>query len=95
MGKIGMTELLVIFGIALLLFGNRLPSMGKSLGESFRNFKKGLSPDEEKPSDSSQQNVNHSPQKNESNPHAHVQIESSSQKSETENVNVESNRKSA
>ena len=95
MGKIGMTELLVILGIALLLFGNRLPTMGKSLGESFRNFKKGLSPDEEKPSDSSQQNVNQSPQSNETNPHAHVQIESATQKSETENVNIESNRKSA
>ena len=45
-GRIGLTELLVILGLALLLFGNRLPGMGKSLGESLRNFKKGLSNEE-------------------------------------------------
>ncbi len=41
-GRIGFMELLVILGIALLFFGNRLPTMGKSLGEGIRNFKKGL-----------------------------------------------------
>lgn len=45
-GRIGLTELLVILGLALLLFGNRLPGMGKSLGEGLRNFKKGLNGDE-------------------------------------------------
>lgn len=41
-GKLGVTELLVILGIALLLFGKRLPQVGKSLGEGLRNFKNGL-----------------------------------------------------
>jgi sec-independent protein translocase protein TatA len=42
MANIGFTELLVILAIALLLFGNRLPNVGKALGEGIRNFKKGL-----------------------------------------------------
>lgn len=42
MSSIGMSELLVIFGIALLLFGNRLPQVGKSIGEGIRDFKRGL-----------------------------------------------------
>ncbi|HLV60342.1 MAG TPA: twin-arginine translocase TatA/TatE family subunit [Fredinandcohnia sp.] len=36
-------ELLIIFGIVLLLFGaTRLPQLGRSLGAGIRNFKKGL-----------------------------------------------------
>ena len=54
MHTIGFTELLVIFAIALLLFGNRLPNVGKSLGEGIRNFKKGLDGDD---SDKAAQNV--------------------------------------
>lgn len=42
MANIGFTELLVVLAIALLLFGNRLPNVGKALGEGIRNFKKGL-----------------------------------------------------
>lgn len=45
--RFGMTELLVIFGIALLLFGNRLPQIGRSLGEGIRGLKKGLNEDSE------------------------------------------------
>ena len=45
-GRIGMMELLLIAGVAMLLFGKRLPTIGKSLGEGIRNFKKGLSEDE-------------------------------------------------
>jgi sec-independent protein translocase protein TatA len=42
------TELLIIFAALLLLFGaTRLPQLGKSLGSSIRNFKKGISTDEE------------------------------------------------
>ena len=38
---IGLPELLVILLIGLLLFGaNRLPEIGKSLGEGIREFKK-------------------------------------------------------
>ena len=36
-------HLLVIFGIALLVFGpKKLPELGKSLGESIRGFKKAM-----------------------------------------------------
>lgn len=45
--NIGFTELLIIMGIALLLFGTRLPKVGRSLGEGIRNFKKGLAGEEE------------------------------------------------
>ncbi len=38
---IGISELLVILLVCLLLFGaNRLPEIGKSLGEGIREFKK-------------------------------------------------------
>jgi sec-independent protein translocase protein TatA len=41
-----MWHLLILLGIILLFFGpSRLPGLGKSLGESMRNFKKGLSGD--------------------------------------------------
>ncbi|MBL7543533.1 MAG: twin-arginine translocase TatA/TatE family subunit [Bdellovibrionaceae bacterium] len=45
--NLGWTEILLIGGIALLMFGpSRLPGLGKSLGEAIRGFKKGLSEDE-------------------------------------------------
>ena len=47
MHSIGFTELLLIFGIMVLLFGTRLPSIGKSLGEGIKNFKKGLNSTED------------------------------------------------
>ena len=41
---IGLPELLVIFLVCLLLFGaNRLPEIGRSLGEGIREFKKAFS----------------------------------------------------
>jgi sec-independent protein translocase protein TatA len=40
---LGWPELLVILGLALLLFGpSRLSGLGKSMGEAFRGFKRGL-----------------------------------------------------
>jgi sec-independent protein translocase protein TatA len=43
MGNIGATELLIIAGIALLLFGaGRLADIGKGLGQGIKNFKVGL-----------------------------------------------------
>jgi sec-independent protein translocase protein TatA len=39
---IGSSELLVVAVIALLLFGNRLPSVMRSLGSGISEFKKGL-----------------------------------------------------
>jgi len=51
MPNIGLPELLIIFAIIVLLFGARkLPGLGKSVGESVRGFKSGLSgEDEQKP----------------------------------------------
>jgi sec-independent protein translocase protein TatA len=44
-------HLLIIFGIALLVFGpKKLPELGKGIGEGIRGFKSAMKPDEEKPS---------------------------------------------
>ena len=40
--NLGMTELIVIGVIMLLLFGRRLPEVGRSLGQGIVQFKKGL-----------------------------------------------------
>jgi sec-independent protein translocase protein TatA len=43
-------HLLMIFGIALLVFGpKKLPELGKGLGESIRGFKSAMKADEENP----------------------------------------------
>lgn len=48
--NLGWTEILLLVGLALLLFGpSRLPGLGKSMGEAIRGFKKGISGEEETP----------------------------------------------
>jgi len=48
-GGIGIPELLLIFGILLLLFGARkLPEIGRGLGEGIRSFKNSLGGEDEK-----------------------------------------------
>ena len=42
-GSLGAPEILVIFIVALIVFGpSKLPEFGKSLGEAIRGFKKAL-----------------------------------------------------
>jgi len=49
MRSIGPMELLVILGIAVLLFGGKkIPEVAKGLGEGIRNFKSALKGDDEK-----------------------------------------------
>ena len=41
--KLGLPEILLIVGIALLLFGpSKFASLGKSIGEGLRNFKSAM-----------------------------------------------------
>lgn len=40
--NLGMTELLVLAFLGLLIFGKKLPEVGKSLGQGLVSFKKGL-----------------------------------------------------
>jgi sec-independent protein translocase protein TatA len=41
-GNLGPMELLIVGGIALMLFGKRLPDVARSLGKSIVEFKKGV-----------------------------------------------------
>jgi sec-independent protein translocase protein TatA len=42
-GGLGMQEMLILLVIVLIIFGgSRLPSLAKGLGESVRNFKRGI-----------------------------------------------------
>jgi sec-independent protein translocase protein TatA len=47
--KIGLPELVIVLVIVLLIFGvGRLGKLGKDLGEGIREFRKGISSDEDK-----------------------------------------------
>lgn len=46
---LGMGELVVILLIVVLMFGSKkLPQLGSSLGESIKNFKKGMKGEDDK-----------------------------------------------
>ncbi len=40
--QLGLLEMLIVMGVAVLLFGKRLPEVGRSLGRGIVEFKKGL-----------------------------------------------------
>lgn len=49
-GSLGMPELIVIFVVALVVFGpSKLPDLGKSLGEAIRGFKKAINESDKAP----------------------------------------------
>ncbi len=50
MGELGLPELLVIFGIALLIFGPRkIGELGKGLGEGIKGFRSAMRGEPDKP----------------------------------------------
>ncbi len=50
--RLGTGELLVILVIVVLIFGvNKIPQLGKGLGEGIRNFKASLKSSQEEPPD--------------------------------------------
>ncbi|MGQ9603099.1 MAG: twin-arginine translocase TatA/TatE family subunit [bacterium] len=50
MGRIGVTEILLIIVIILLLFGaRRIPDLMRALGSGVREFRKGVRGEEEEP----------------------------------------------
>lgn len=52
MPHIGTTELIIILVIVVLVFGvNKIPQLGKGLGEGIRNFKSSLKSGQEEPKD--------------------------------------------
>jgi sec-independent protein translocase protein TatA len=52
MPNLGPTELIIILIIVILIFGvNKIPKLGKGLGEGIRNFKSSLKEGQEEPKD--------------------------------------------
>ena len=57
LGDLGLPEVLLILGIALLLFGpKKLGDLGKSLGEGIRSFRSALKEEPPKPLSESSEN---------------------------------------
>jgi sec-independent protein translocase protein TatA len=53
-------HLLVVFAIALLIFGpKKLPELGKGIGEGIRGFKAAMNVQEEKPATKMAESANH------------------------------------
>ena len=49
MGRLGLPELLVILAIVIVIFGaNRLPGLGRGIGDAIKNFKDGMKDEDDK-----------------------------------------------
>ena len=49
-GNFGATELIIILVIVILIFGvNKIPQLGKGIGEGIRNFKSSLKAGQDEP----------------------------------------------
>jgi len=49
LGKLGLPELIIIFAVALLIFGPRkLGELGKGLGDGIRSFKSAITENDKK-----------------------------------------------
>ena len=52
MGRLGLPELLVILAIVIVIFGaNRLPGLGRGIGDAIRGFKEGMKTDDDEKDD--------------------------------------------
>lgn len=61
MARLGPMELVLLFGIALVIFGpSKLPELGKTLGKTINEFKSSLNVTGEEMNDSVKDNTNES-----------------------------------
>ena len=56
MGSLGMTELMLVLGVAVLMFGGKkIPELAKGLGEGIKNFKHALKEEDKKDAEEKKQ----------------------------------------